>query len=201
MRAAPLLLLAALLTGCAAIPPAPATGDPQRAYRERLTELAALEDWGISGRVGIRIDGRGWNASLDWRSRPDGYHLNIFGPFGRGLAQIEADTTGVTLTTDDNRVLQASSADALVHQELGWPLPVDGLRDWVLGRPATVGDSPPETVLDAWGRPDRLYQDGWEIHYLRYRGDTCPTMPDRLRLIYGEITVNLVIDEWRLGAP
>lgn len=191
-------LLLALLAGCAAQPPRPAVDDPEAVYRERVEDLAARDRWALSGRVGIQIDGKGWNADLDWRQQPDGYRLHLFGPFGKLVAQVQSDGNGVTLTADDNRVVRAASADELVRREVGWPLPVDGLRDWILGRPVR-GNPEFELSLDDWGRPSRLRQDGWEIDYLRYREDLVPALPDRVQLVHEDIRVNLVIDEWRLG--
>lgn len=196
---AALALLLLTLAACTTAPPLPAVDGGERAFRERLAELAAYEEWGLSGRVSVRVDDRGWHAALDWRQRDDGYRLNLFGPFGRGLAQIDADGSGVTMTTEDERVVTAADADELVYRELGWPLPVGGLRDWILGRPAAGAGREYEITIDSWGRPGWLRQDGWEIEYRRYDGDLCPTMPDRLRLTRDGVTVTIVVDEWRFG--
>src|SRR5207245_463644 len=81
-------------------------------------------------------------------------------PLGQGVARIVRDGDQVALTTAEPREYHAADVESLTQQVLGFRLPLDGLADWVRGRPS----------------PD-LERRGWKIEYQEYAGD----LPARLR--------------------
>src|SRR3546814_10947988 len=60
--------------------------------------------------------------------------LDLANPLGSTLARVEVTPAGATLFRSDGTTQQARTADALVAQVLGSPIPVEGLRDWLRGR-------------------------------------------------------------------
>ena len=59
--------------------------------------------------------------------------LQLFSPFGQTMASATARAGGASLTTSDGKTFQADTTDELVHQVLGWRLPVDSLPAWLSG--------------------------------------------------------------------
>ncbi|MCG5511648.1 lipoprotein insertase outer membrane protein LolB [Ectothiorhodospira shaposhnikovii] len=189
-------LVSLLLTACAVRPPVP-VDDREQAWRERVQLLSAQDEWTLSGRIALFLENEQWNAHLRWRQRGDDYDIQLFGPFGRHAATLEGNATGVTLRNAEGDVYQDRDVDRLVHQALGWQLPVSGLRYWVLGIPSH--DRLEGRTLDSAGRAQRLLQSGWDVGYDRYAEAVGPApLPDRMRLEFDDIRVRLVVDDWQM---
>lgn len=188
------LLLVAVLGGCAGVPVN--TAQQSAAWQRHAAWVHARPDWRLTGRFALKIGHRGWTASLHWRERGGDYRIDIFDPLGRTVAQLDGGPQRVTLHTDASVPRQAGSAAALMHEELGWSLPVAGLRYWVRGVPAP-GSRPSQMRFDANGRLVRLVQNGWVISYLDYKGALgAQALPARLRLVNGDVHLTLLIDSW-----
>ncbi|HVL55028.1 MAG TPA: lipoprotein insertase outer membrane protein LolB, partial [Burkholderiaceae bacterium] len=60
--------------------------------------------------------------------------LTVFSPFGQTIATASRAPTGVaTVVLADGRQLHARSLDELLHQALGYRLPIEGLPRWLDG--------------------------------------------------------------------
>ena len=191
MRLFSVLLLVLHLAGCAVAPTASRKG----VYPEPGIE--AYPVWQFRGRVSLTQGEQGWHASLNWREVSGQYRLNLAGPMGQAAIQLDGDGDGVRLRTANGEELTARDADSLVKSATGWHLPVSGIRYWVRGVPAPVAAA--QTFTDENGRLARLLQSGWDIHYNRFQNVAGRDWPTRLQLAAGDITVRLVIDEWRLS--
>jgi outer membrane lipoprotein LolB len=77
---------------------------------------------------------------------------------------------------------------------LGWRLPLDGLRYWVLGVAAPGSAATPQR--DADQHLVRLTQQGWRIDYLGYKRVDGTDLPGKIFLQRDEVEVKLVIDAW-----
>jgi len=180
------LLPALALFGCAAPMPreAPIAG----------TEPSLITGFQLSGRVAVKYDGQGFSGGLRWQRNGETDDMLILSPLGQGVARIQRDAEGVTLTAPDQRSHHAKDTAELTQKVLGWRLPLDGLRYWVLGVAAPAAAATPE--VDADQRLLRLTQDGWRIDYLGYKRIDGTDLPGKIVLQHGEVEVKLVIDVW-----
>lgn len=179
------VILVSLLVACAA---------PRAPQRLPLSN-ADIDRFGLSGRVAVRADNRGYSASLRWKHQAAGDSLRLFSPLGTVIAQVEVDAEGATLTTGDRKEYRSDDVQSLTRHVLGWDLPLAGLQHWVLGR------SDPNLPVqaeerDAGARLTRLTQDGWRIAYLEYAGDSA--LPARMTLAHDRLTLRLIVDRWDL---
>lgn len=177
-----LAILALLaLAGCAALPPRTASEPVQ---------------FELSARLAVRYQNEASSGKLAWRHAPRSDDMLITSSLGQGIARIVRRGGTVTLTGSNGRVYQASDAQALTEEVLGFRVPLGGLADWVRGRAAP---GPADETRGPDGRLAKLAQDGWRIDYLAYDG----SLPARLRLVYPGIELRLAIDEWvkKPGGP
>jgi outer membrane lipoprotein LolB len=173
------------LAGCAAMRPAqvlPASNE-------------SIVAFSLSGRVAVKLDERGYTASLRWRHSAARDSLRLLSPVGSVVGEIEADSSGATLTTGDKKVYQSNDVQALTREILGWDLPLAGLRYWVTGR-ADPGAPVQAEERDHRQRLKSLLQNDWRIDYLGYFGDSA--LPARLRLVYERLNLRLIIERWEL---
>ncbi len=193
-----LLVAAALLAGCAGAPTRPPVADPERAWERHRATLTDIAEWRLAGRLALRTGAEGWHASLNWEQRAGHYLMRINAPLGGGGLRLEGDAERVTLRTSDGQSAVSQDPDQLLYQQLGWYVPVENLRYWVIGLPAP---GPARHRLDAQGRLERLWQSGWIIEFMDYEAIHGVEVPGRIFAQRGDTEVRLVIGNWDLPAP
>lgn len=196
IRASAVLLCCTLLTACAVRPPVePVDRDPWLARKAVLTDL---QEWSITGRIGVTTEREGWHASLFWTQQGQDYLIDLIGPLGQGRIRIQGDASRVTVQTADGRVLSAEDPELLLRETVGVGVPVTGLKYWIRGLPAPV----PHIKLssDDRGRLTYLEQGGWMIDYTDYEPVGNLDLPTRIRARQGDMQVRLVIRQWNLAS-
>lgn len=149
----------------------------------------------LNGRIAISHNGTRHSAGLRWAHRAQSDELLLLAPLGATAARVYRDADQATLD-DGDKHYRAADAESLMQQVLHWHLPLNGLHRWVLGLPDA--GSAARVERDAGGRIVVLYQDDWEVRYLRYAGDQPDSMPTHLRLSREGLQLQLLIDEWEL---
>lgn len=186
-----------------------ATDEVSRTLHEAYEARAlAYDEWTVNGKFVVRVladltsdtdtRARGISATLRWRQLPDTYRITLSNALGQGLLQLRGGPGAVTLRTAEGEVFEDTNAETLLRRQLGWSVPLEGLRYWVLG----VAD-PREDVqheeLDGQGRLQLLEQSGWRIDYLDY--DESPEsagLPTSISLSNQRLRASLDVNRWRL---
>jgi outer membrane lipoprotein LolB len=155
------VLLAALLAACAQVEIKPPEGP--------------LE-FSLAGRIAARYGGESFIGNIAWRHARHGDELLISTPTGQGVAQIVRQGQAVLLKTAEPREYRDHDPEALTERVLGFRIPIDGLADWVQGKPSPQFES-----------------RGWRVEYQDYDAERRPT---RMRLTYQGIELRLAISQW-----
>ena len=188
LRGLLLLALPLLLGACAEVPSLPG-------HAPSATQQAVQpgQHFTASGRFALRHEDGSAAGRFSWQRQGESDSILLSDPLGRGIAEIVRTADGTRLTTADQRSLSAADADTLVHDALGYPLPVAGLSSWLIGQPAHPARA--KTLeRNPQGRPLRLAEDGWLIDY-RYEDSP---LPSRLTARWGEqIELRLIIEDWQ----
>lgn len=191
------------LVGCAAPLPRPSDVHLQQLWQARTSALLPIEHWELRGRLAVRADERGGQASLTWQRSATLHNIRLNGPLGRGVVRVTQDENGAQLQDAEQRVFRAASAEELLYRYTGWRLPLNNLNYWVRGLP--VPDLPASRELDDNGRLTLLRQQGWEVRYQEYVQSADYELPNRLTLTYvpepatleaPAMEVRLVVDRW-----
>lgn len=190
--------LAALLslTGCAALQPQPEPSSDEATHQQHLDSVRDIREFHLQGRIGVQTEGRGFSGSTRWQHASASDSIALFSPMGGQVANIDADPQGVVLVDSDGKTYRAADAETLTQKTLGWRLPMKGLPDWVLGRPApgAIEDS----HWDQAGRLTRLKQHGWDISYAQYQENQGYQLPGKVTLVSPKLNLKLVIERWEL---
>jgi len=187
-----LLVLAALLAGCAA------TGSRQLPdlsdWETRKAYLEHTDEWEFAGRIGVSAGSEGFNGKLWWRQDGDVFRARISGPIGIGTIFINGDGPEVTLTERDGTVTELMDTEAELRYRYGWTIPVTSLRFWTLGIPDP--SSPADVEFNEEGQMSELSQREWQVTIGQYVEGGGQAMPRRLTAVSDDIRVRLVIDGW-----
>lgn len=191
LRALPLLLLA----GCATLGPQAPQSEPP-AYRQHLQRIDKIRNFGLDGRIGVLTTQKGFSGTMRWHHHEDGDRISFYSPLGTQLGELDANASGVTLTTGNQKTYRADDAETLTEQTLGWSLPLAGLPDWALGRPTAGAHE--ILAWDAAGRIVRMRQSGWDIEYPSYQ--EASGLPGKIVLKSPKLDLKLVVDSWQTDA-
>jgi len=190
------IMLALIVTACATTTtPVPAPS-ADTAWQARQRRLATLQRWTLQGRVAIETAQDSGTATLTWEQDGDRYIMRIMAPLSQGTFELRGDDRSVALRTPENETLTATDPQALMQQNLGWSLPVAGLKYWVRGIPAP-GSPARQLRVDAAGRMLDLEQDGWRVSVLRYKLVGTEEVPDKLYMENSPLKMRVVIAEWK----
>jgi len=196
-------LFSILCLSCAAPLPRPSADHLQRLWQARESALAPIQHWELRGRLAVRAEERGGQASLTWKRDAAQHTIRLNGPLGRGVVRVTQNETGAQLQDSEQRLFHAANAEELLYRYTNWRLPLTNLNYWVRGVP--VPDLPSSRELDNAGRLKTLHQQGWEVRYQDYVQSGIHELPSRLTLIYSPdpatmemptMEVRLVIDRW-----
>jgi outer membrane lipoprotein LolB len=183
-----LLTYCAALSACVTTRPAltPAPWDP------RVSGLRQASAWQLDGRAAVAVGTQGWQASLNWRQRGAATDVHLAGPFGVGALVIERTAQGLSL----NGAPPSDAVLAQLQDRLGFELPLDNLRFWLLGVPDP--GSPFELARNDQDRAQHLVQAGWTVDYDRYTPVNGDLLPAHLVLSRENVRVRIAVDHWAL---
>lgn len=186
------ILCIGLLTGC---------GTSQKTARSdaiaaSVTQknLATLKNFEATGKVGFSNGQKGGNASIRWVQEGDDYNIHLYGPFGSGSIQIAGQGNAVSLTRANGQNVTAKTPESLVQKELGWSIPVSGLRYWLRGLP--VPGTTPKIQLNENKDPAELEQLGWRVQYLTYQNIGGLRLPEQMILQNGSVRLKFIFKQW-----
>lgn len=189
-------MLSGMIGACATVPPA---APPDESWSQRQAALWQLDAWQLQGRVSVRSQEEGGQASLVWRRQGENDRFDLIGPFGAAVRVTQGDH-GAELRYKQ-KSYRAADAQALLAEVTGWRLPLAGLPYWVLGVP--IPGVSAEKRFDAQGRLRELRQLGWVVEITDYVQLDNYELPRRLNLSTvadGEarVEVRLLVERWAL---
>ena len=187
------------LAGCAELSPylTEQVAD-ETAWDSRKIELEHFDKWTITGRVAVQSGQEGWSATLHWDQDHDRYNMRFIAPLGQGTYELEGGPERVSLLTAENRTFNAEDPESLLLDNLGWSVPLHGLKYWVRGIPEP-GVAHENLVLDDKGRMTDLQQSGWRISILRYMTQENTDLPGKLFMSNDRFKLRIVVAGWKTG--
>lgn len=201
MRSRSLLLggaFALIVSGCAVTPPAVQPLAPE-AWEAELADRWDIAAWQAAGRVATAVDGESYSGRVDWTQRSCGMSLSFRGPFGVGGFQLEGDGQSMRLRTSAGDDLLLEHPEQDLYQLVGWAVPLDQMRYWILGVPAPAPTF--DVTLGEDGRPASIEQGGWRISFEGLREVDGLLLPRRVDATSGHAQLRFALEDWTRGGP
>lgn len=192
--AASAILLMLMLAGCvnqASIEPSTNLN-----WQQHQAQIAALQSWGLEGKLGFKNARQGGSANLSWQQNQQQYSVSLNGPFGAGSALIEGDQYLASLHQGDQTY---SNAPELLAQQLtGLAIPVDALSWWARGLPSPAETGVNNLVQGPTGVAASFEQAGWQLSFSNYRRKNGRNLPAKITGEFGEQSFKLIISSWSI---
>lgn len=188
MRKAFLWFLLLNFVGCAQVP------QVTNITGKAISDIHSFE---VLGRFSVKHAEENTAGKIRWQHEKNKDNIFLMAPLGQTVAQIIRTEEGVRLIKSDKKSYYATDVESLTEKVLGWRLPLQGLKDWVLGK-KTSGESRELNRNPQTYQLEKFEQNGWVIEYLRYQSTEQFSLPVRLNLsrMSPELEIRLVIDEW-----
>jgi outer membrane lipoprotein LolB len=190
VRLLSILVCSVVLAACVTTRRAPAP-TPQ-GWEQRAVQLQGLSGWRLDGRAAVAAGTQGWQASLNWRENREWAEVHLSGPFGVGSLVLKRTPDGLSL----NGAPPSDAVLAQLQERLGFELPIDHLRFWLLGVPDP--NAAFELKRNDQDRAAQLTQHDWTIDYDRYMPVNGDVLPAHLVLSRAGVRVRIVVDRWEL---
>ncbi len=167
-------------------------------FEQRRLDLTGLPFWELDGRIGVTVDQDAYNGSLNWKQEQDDLDFRFRGPLGIGGVRIHGtlgEQVRVKTTRGDEFYVQDMERD--LEEKLGWQLPINSLRYWVLGVTDPNFDTAVE--IDENDLLVELEQEDWVVSYDQYMDVNGRLLPKKLKVLGPRTKVRLVVNDWTLS--
>ena len=185
----------AALAGCRTAPPKSIIGPGADApWPEQRAALQNLERYDLNGRVAVAANGQGFSASLRYAQLAKRAELSLDGPLGIGGLRVEVEGDDLQIVTSRGEKLDGPEARAELERRLGFALPFEELRWWLLGIPA-----PGEAAITAAdsGAIQDFTQNGWRVSVNSRIAGLGFSLPQRLTAEREGARLKLFVERWQ----
>lgn len=183
-----------LVAGCRTVPPKTVVGPGADApWSDQRAGLENLERYGLNGRVAVAANGQGFSASLRYAQRAGSSEMSLDGPLGIGGLRLELEGDQLEIATSRGDTLDGVEARAELERRLGFELPLNELRWWLLGIPA-----PGEATVNAAdsGEISDFTQHGWRVSINSRVPGLGFSLPQRLTAEREGARLKLLVENW-----
>ena len=188
------LLLMICLSACVSTPP-----KPEASFISSATEWFESErNWKASGRVALSDESSGGQMSISWEEIAGRGSVSLRTRFGGQWWRLSYGETPVRLESHEGGIVLGDSAESLVSEATGWPIPVGALRHWIRGLP---GPSDQDLEWDDQGRLRSLTHQGWTVLVSDYAATSHPTgvsimLPRRFEIARPPYRIRVALRRW-----
>ena len=183
-----------ILTGCSSNPPIEITdGSKAVNWAEHFAAVKTLTKWNANAKVAIKVKQKTQSAKMHWQQQDESYKIEFSGPFGHAGPLLTGNGKSATLQIPKEAPIKGPNTSNLLQQRLGWQLPVENAKYWILGIPSPLSESK-VTLKDE--KLAVLQQDGWNINYAKYQTVGDRQLPSKIIITRDDFRFLLIIYKW-----
>ncbi|HBM9020245.1 TPA: lipoprotein localization protein LolB [Klebsiella oxytoca] len=194
-----LLPLASLvLTACAInAPKGPGKSPDSPQWRQHQQDVRNLNQFQTRGAFAYLSDEQKVYARFFWQQTgQDRYRLLLTNPLGSTELSLTAQPGNVQLIDNKGQTYTATDAEEMIGRLTGMPIPLNSLRQWIIGLP---GEATDYSLDDQYRLRELNYtQNGktWHVTWGGYTSHTKPSLPANMELNDGSQRIKLKMDNW-----
>ncbi|MBA7847617.1 lipoprotein localization protein LolB [Klebsiella sp. RHBSTW-00484] len=194
-----LLPLASLvLTACTInAPQGPGKSPDAPQWRQHQQDVRNLNQFQTRGAFAYLSDEQKVYARFFWQQTgQDRYRLLLTNPLGSTELSLTAQPGSVQMIDNKGQTYTATDAEEMIGRLTGMPIPLNSLRQWIIGLP---GEATDYALDDQYRLRELNYtQNGktWHVTWSGYTTDTKPSLPANMELNNGSQRIKLKMDNW-----
>jgi outer membrane lipoprotein LolB len=188
--------VAALLSGCVSLHVGKVEQDfSKQSVALRQKDLQAISNFNIVGALSITNPQKTYLVNYQWQQNGVNYKIKLASSLNAVSYELYGAPHKVILRQARQQDVIANNVGALMQRELGYVLPLQGMRYWILGLP---DPSQYSATRDSFGHLQTLQQNGWQINYLLYQSYNKMDLPRLLKISGHNLKIKFVIKQWQL---
>jgi outer membrane lipoprotein LolB len=162
----------------------------------REQQLSDANHWTLQGRLFVSNGQDNGTGSFTWTQNGDHYEFTLRAPITGKSFRLVGGPDGAELDGLDGGPQRGPDAEVLMRRALGWNVPLDELRAWVLG--VRAKDASAELSFGDDKLPSLLQQDGWAVSYPAWDTTRQPPLPTKVFADKPPYKVKLAIESWSM---
>lgn len=166
-------------------------------WLQHQQQVQKITQYQTRGAFAYLSDSQKVYARFNWQqTAPDRYRLLLTNPLGSTELELNAQPGKVQLTDRNGKHYEAEDAEDMVNRLTGMPIPLNSLRQWMLGLP---GEATDYKLDDKYRLSEVNYtQNGktWKVVYSDYNDEVQPALPSNMELREGDQRIKLKMDSW-----
>lgn len=187
-----------VLTACAInAPKGPGKSPDSPQWRQHQQDVRNLNQFQTRGAFAYLSDEQKVYARFFWQQTgQDRYRLLLTNPLGSTELSLTAQPGNVQLIDNKGQTYTATDAEEMIGRLTGMPIPLNSLRQWIIGLP---GEATDYSLDDQYRLRELNYtQNGktWHVTWGGYTSDTKPSLPANMELNDGSQRIKLKMDNW-----
>ncbi len=186
-----------VLAGCSTTPQVDPTSESSSLnWQQHFKNISSIHGWDANAKIAIKVQGKTQSAKMAWLQQANQYQIEFSGPFGHAGPKLHGDAKMATLLIPKEQPIRGTSTSELLQKRLGWQLPVENAKFWILGIPSPLSES---KVTLKNERLATLQQDGWTINYPKYKTVDNKSLPTKIILTKEDLRLLLIIYKWKIN--
>jgi outer membrane lipoprotein LolB len=175
-----------LLVGCQSIP-------QSKQGRCSQVDQVNLTDFELSGKLALSDGQEGGSGRFTWRQHNLQVEAQFKAPLGQGDWLIEETDHGASLIVNNEPPYYAQHAESLIEEVVGWSVPWQALKEWLMVRPVDENQANIEQTLTS----KTITEQGWTIVYDRFQNYPGGCLPHRIMASNPPYSIRLVVRTWQ----
>ncbi len=163
------------------------------ASAQQRVNVAAKDTYEFSGKMSFSDGQDGGSGRIIWFSEKKRIDATLKAPLGSKSWQVVESESGSTLIASNGEVYTAETTEALISEQLGWPVPWTQLSSWVLGQQFNSAQSQLNWTDDSF----TISENGWEIVYSKLKAYPEGVMPHKMVARKGQYAIKLSVKKWQ----
>ena len=164
------------------------------AMPDQLLDLSTFSSYQFKGKMSFSDGQDGGSGSVQWQSDGGLVNARLKAPLGSKSWQLSELNLGAELIANGGTFV-ADSAQYLISDQLGWQVPWQQLKSWVIGLPFRKNQG-----QIAWQNDGFIItEDGWRIEYSRlktYPESSSLQLPHKMIARKNNYSIKLSINQW-----
>jgi len=159
----------------------------------KVADIASAGSFRMTGKMSFSDGQEGGSGQVEWQQNGDALTLILKAPLSKRSWTLTESTQGAKLVSSRGDEVYADSASRLISNEVGWPVPWDALKLWLVGKMTEEGQS--------YIEPEKqtvMTQDlGWEIKYSNMKEYNSEYLPHKIIARKGDYSIKLSVKVWQ----
>ena len=160
----------------------------------QMIDLSELSSYQFKGKMSFSDGQDGGSGSIQWQNNGGLISARLKAPLGSKSWHLTEQKVGAQLISN-GATLIADSGQTLISDQLGWQVPWQHLKSWVLGRPHNQNQGQVTWQTDGF----IIQEGGWQIEYSRlktYSDDSSKQLPHKIVARKNNYSIKLAIKQW-----